>query len=231
MKKLTKANLIRITKKKLSELGYIELQDTLTGSNGLFGKQIEKDFFLTLGLEISRYYHSMFTASFYLSKTTRWGSVWGDIPQECYERVGHFLTPEERKKYLSEEFQKEGILDAWCDAANEKEVANFIEVVRVSEERFVRQKDLPKKIESSREIKELLECAAMVIDKATINNVNGRSYQFLPTRAIDDIPMNWFRAAEEVLSQRKAILNANTVKLLAADAWRQKKIKEVKVIH
>jgi hypothetical protein len=229
--KLTKAKLIGITAKKLNELGYIELQDTLTGSNGLFGKKIQKDFFLTLGLEISRYYHSMFTASFYLSKTTRWGSVWGDIPHECYERVGHFLTPEERKKYLSEEFHQEGVIDAWWDGANEKEVANFIKIVKISEERFVGQKDLSHKIESSTEIKELSESAAIVIDKATTNNFNGRSYQFLPTKVIDDIPINWFRAAEEVLSQRKPILNANTVKLLAADAWHQKKIQEVNQIH
>src|ERR1700712_5244362 len=100
--KLTKQNLIRITKKGLRELGYLEVKDTTSGAQGLYIKLIENDLYLTLGLTISRYYDSMFTASFYLSKTTIWAAIWGNMPENAYKRAGSFLTIEERKILLEE---------------------------------------------------------------------------------------------------------------------------------
>ncbi len=50
-------------------------------------------------------------------------------------------------------------------------------------------------------------------------------YQFIPDAKIGDIPADWFKAAEIALKNNDAILNKNTVKRLAADAWRQRNIK------
>ena len=50
--------------------------------------------------------------------------------------------------------------------------------------------------------------------------------EFQPNKIIDEIPFIWFEAAESVIRDNNGILNKNTVKLLAADAWRQVKLEE-----
>ena len=222
--KLTKLKLINLTKEELMKLGYQYVKDTLTGANGLFIKKVEPRYFLTLGLTISRYYDTQFTASFYLSKCTRWSSVWGDIPRESYERVGYFLSSEERKFYLNEHQLENNIQDLWWDANDPKAFEKFINIIKITEKRFLAQKDLLTKIENSLEIQELSKYALEVIAIAetTKCNIIDINYQFQPQKIIDDIPLHWFKASEMVIIKNKAILNANTVKLLAADSWRQK---------
>jgi hypothetical protein len=53
-----------------------------------------------------------------------------------------------------------------------------------------------------------------------ISSLNS-SYSFIPDKEIDRIPMEWFKAAEYTLKKHKAILNKNTVKSLAVDAFIQ----------
>lgn len=54
------------------------------------------------------------------------------------------------------------------------------------------------------------------------------NFNFSPKMKVDGIPMIWFKAAESILLNSGGILNANTVKLLAADAYRQKAIATIK---
>jgi len=218
--KLTKAKLIKQTKNELSKLGYHEIKDTITVAEGLYVKLIKKDLFITLGLTISRYYEARFTASFYLSKTTIWGAIWGDIPKDSYQRVAHFLTREERQVFLSNEYSKDDIIDAWWDVSNSA-IANFVYTVKITEKRFLEQPDLLNKIESSLEVKELQELSAQVIEERNSDKHDQFIYNFIPKKPIDDIPIRWFKTAERVLFFNNAIVNTNTVKRLAADAWRQ----------
>ena len=125
--KLTKAKLINATRDELIEMGYREVKDTVSGANGLFIKPIPEGFFLSLGLTISKFYDTRFTASLYLSKTTRWGSSWGDIPYESYRRVGRFLTKDERRLYLDDVHNAEGVSDAWWHFDSEGDIQKFIE--------------------------------------------------------------------------------------------------------
>ena len=224
--KLSKAKLIKKTKDKLNALGYYEVKDTITVANGLYIKLIEKDWFLTLGLTISNYYDSKFTASFYLSKTTIWGAVWGDIPKESYQRVGHFLTKEERYELLSEEYTKDGVTDAWWDGNDEQSIANFINTVEITEKRFLGQPDLLTKIENSLKVQELQMLSKLVMNELKKSNLEEFSYSFIPSKSIDDIPIEWFKASERVLAKNGAILNPNTVKRLAGDAWRMNIVKK-----
>ena len=222
--RLTKNRLINLVKDGLILFGYQHFADTLTGGQGLFVKKVKDDYFLTLGLEISRYYESMFSASYYLSKTTRWSSVWGDIPRECFERVGALLHQDERKEFLAEEYSKKNVIDAWWNADSEIAIQNFLKVVGVSENRLVENEELIAKIEDSKEVLEL-EQFALKTKNAVVKKDISIGLNFQPQKSIDGIPLIWFEAAETVLKSNGGILNNNTIKLLAADAWRQYNVK------
>ena len=226
--KLKKRKLLEETRDKVLALGYSEFKDSLMGTEGLFVKRLANGLLLTLGLEMSRLYDSRFTASYYLSKTTRWGAIWGDIPDECYGRVGRFLTTEERKLYLDAEHSKEGVIDAWWNANEYGAFENFFRVLEVTEARFLSQENLFSRIENSSDVRELASYSSGVIALVVDAKLPTRyDYQYIPSAPVDDVPLDWFKAAESTLLKQKGILNANTVKLLAADAWRQFKIKEV----
>jgi len=219
--KLTKAKLIKSVKPKIESMGFTEFKDTIEASQGLFVKVLANGLYLVLGLTISRFYDSMFTGNYYLSKTTRIGSTWGDIPKESYERVSAFLTKDERGKFLDEKY-KEGI-DGWWDGSNQDNIDNFLKVIELTQQRFIIQPELLKKIEESKEILELSLLAEMVKQIVSSNQVSAK-FDFQPEKEIDGIPFIWFKAAEIALKNRGGILNKNTVKFLAADAWRQSKL-------
>ena len=224
--KLTKANLIKEVRDGLIKLSYKEFKDSITGADGLFIKRIDHDFFLTIGMNKSRLYDWGFTAELYLSKCTIWGAVWGDIPGGSYVRVGTFLTKEQRLLYLDSEYQ---ILDgdAWWQADRDGDFQKFFETLKIMEEHLLNQGELLRKIDSSIEVRELVDQATAVfkiLDNGTSDEID---YKFIPKKEIDGIPMVWFKAAEMVLMKEGYILNKNTVNRLAADAWRQKKMREV----
>ena len=224
--KLTKNKLIYLVKDELEKLGYTYITDSLTGAQGLFAKNVKGIYYITLGLEISKYYDSMFSASYYLSKTTRWSSVWGDIPRDSFERVGVLLHRNERNKFLSDEYNREGVVDAWWNIEEPRSIPNFIETIKISGVRFQDNIMLIKSIDESSEIAELFELAQKTKD-AVKNKQICCTLEYQPNKIIDEIPVIWFEAAESVLRNNKGILNKNTVKLLAADAWRQVILQEI----
>lgn len=221
---LTKKNLISATVHKLVELGYTKFEDGFFGSDGLFVKCVSEGFFLSLGLTISKTYATMFTGTYYLSKSTRWGSLWGDIPQASYKRVGSFLTSEERNQLLSDKFKIEGVKDAWW-AADSRGINNFITAVSLTEERFIAQPNLITDIEKSVEVNMLAEYSSSVIDLVKSGKEVKQNYSFIPAKSINNIPIEWFKASEITIDQYRSILNINTVRLLAADAWKINMIK------
>jgi len=219
--KLKKAQLVKLLRKKIEKLGYLEIKNSQLGSDGLFVKKIGDGYFLTLGLTISRFHSDSFTASFYLSKSTRFGSVWGDIPIESYKRIGHFLTKEEREEYLDEEYNQEGVVDAWWRGIDDLTISHFISAIEKTEMRFLEQPNLLKKIDASSEVREFTESVRLLLAKISSDEFEGESFKFIPKRPIDDIPLKWFKAAEKTINERGGLINENLVKLLAADAWNQ----------
>jgi hypothetical protein len=222
--KLTKNKLIKLTKDQIESLNYREVKDTITGAQGLYIKLINKDLYLTLGLTISRYYESKFTGAFYLSKLTSWSMFGGDIPMSSYQRIGRFLTIEERSKLLEIEYSKDGVIDAWWDVSSEQSIISFIEAIRITERRFLSQPHLMEDILGSNDVARFENRARLVTKKVnSIDDVTYKDvmYKFIPTKPVDDIPIEWFKAAELVLIEEHAVVNTNVVKNLGADAYRQ----------
>lgn len=224
--KLKKKTLILLVRDGLKEMGYTEVEDSITGAQGLFIKIIKNEYFLCLGLTISNFYESRFTATFYLSKTTRWGATWDDIPDDSYVRAASLLTEEQRIRLLDQELNANSKTDGWWLANDNKEIHNFIESVQNAEKRIINDNRLFQSIDRSIEINNLVGYVVEVFKIVKSGVDNTFKYRFLPTNNIDDIPMEWFKAAETALTKMGGILNKYTVIDLAADAWRQKTIRE-----
>jgi len=219
MPKLTKKKLISLTKKGLSYLGYTPIKTTIIPAQGLYIKTVG-ELYLSLGLTIHRFYDCKFTGDYYLSKITSWATYWGDIPKNSYCRVGQFLTEEERGDLLHKDQSKVGI-DAWWDLDDEGAVENFLEAVRITESRFVNQEGLIDAIAHSKDIDEMWKLGQSTLDIVTANALSAGDFKFTPNKSIDDIPLEWFMAAEQAIKTEGIILNVNTVKNLAARAYVQ----------
>jgi hypothetical protein len=96
-------------------------------------------------------------------------------------------------------------------------------VIEIAEPRFIDQPNLMKKIKQSQDIKTLSLYSERVKVAVSKNPIYGE-LNFIPAKEVDEIPMDWFKASEMVLKESKEILNAHTVKRLAADAYRQYKL-------
>ncbi|MGF7028210.1 MULTISPECIES: hypothetical protein [Bacteroidota] len=226
--KLTKAKLITKVKAPLATLGYLYFKDSISSAQGFFSKKLENGFYLSLGLTIDRYMESEFTGCFYYSKTTRWASVWGDIPTESYERPGFLMSTEERRIYFDTE--NEQFCDYWWDGSDDSSVASFIEVIKLTESRLYEDRLLTKRIEDSLSVSQLRNYADEV--KKLVSDIEklNFTYSYLPDKEIDGIPMQWFKASEYILKEQNGILNKNTVKNLASDAFIQRTIDNLSAI-
>jgi len=220
--KLTKAKLIAKVKAPLEKLGYIFFKDPISSAQGFFSKKLDNGLYLTLGLTISRHMESNFTGSFYYSKTTRWAAVYDDIPEESYVRPGFLMSKEERKIYFNTE--NELLLDYWWNGFDDSSVASFIEVIELTESRLYEDRLLTKKIEDSLIASQMKNYADEVMKLvADIEKLNF-TYFYLPDKEVNGIPMRWFKTSEYVLKKHNGILNTNTVKNLASDAFVQSTI-------
>lgn len=220
--KLTKKILKKKIQDKLIELGYIGVSDSASAADLLYIKRVENKFYLTLGLTISNYYDTRFTGAFYLSKSTIWSAIWGDIPKKSYVRIGKFLQPNERRELLSDEFNKVNVMDAWWDGDDDNSINSFISAVEITEKRFINQPNLFLDIENSNTVNEIYTLSQKVIKE--LGNVEDDSfvYKFVSDKPILGIPKKWIMSAEKVLSDsNNTITNRNTVVRLAVDAWRQ----------
>ncbi|WP_286776784.1 hypothetical protein [Sphingobacterium sp. UBA2074] len=217
--KITKAKLTSKVKAPLEILGYTYFKESISGAQGFFSKKLENGFYLTLGLTIHRYMDSEFTGAYYYSRTTRWSAVWGDMPEESYKRPGFFMSKEERKAYFHTE--NENLRDYWWDGFDDSSIASFVEVIKLTETRLFENTELTKKIEESLSVSQLKNYAVEV--KKLVNNIDklNLSYSYLPDKEIDGIPIQWFKASEFVLKEQNGIINKNTVKNLASDAFIQ----------
>lgn len=220
--KLRKQKLIKLVKDGLHSLGYEEFKDTQLGTSGLFCKYVGEGFFLTLGLEISRLYECSYTASYYLSKTTRWASLGFDIPRKCWQRIGELLTDEERFSYFGENSL---VRDKWWDSIEIDEVNDFLEKVSKTQSRIVEDRRLKQEIEESVEIAR--QCRVdQLIQRVVLSPqqevLQGIEFEYLPERNIESIPLIWFKAAEYVrrFEEKEPKVDKAWVFLDAADAYR-----------
>lgn len=218
--RLTKAKLNTLLRKGLSDLGYTEFKDSISGYQGLYAKKLDNGLYLSLGLTIHRYYEDAFTADFYLSETTFVGATWGDIPKKSDQRPGGLLFAEEILKYEDGDLNVKGSHDIWWHGYDDEALSDFIQVISFTEPRFINQPDLILAIKNSKDGKLISQCALKTIEFAIENKLND-PYDFLPPKEIDNIPMIWFMAAEKAMIELKESLSVNGVKATASDAYRQ----------
>ena len=221
--KLTKTKLEKILTPSLEDMGYTWIKNTIYPFQGIYVKKISPNLFLTLGLTISRYYNDSFTGNFYLSKTTRISCVWGDIPEKSYERIGFLLTDKELAKYREEGSH---LRDIWWEGLVPASVDDFVSCVKLCEPRFCNDMKLREEIEKSLEVNKLHKYSEKTM-KIVDNIPRCVNYEFIPIKEIDNIPMKWFMAAEYTLRSNKDIVNKNTVKGLARDAFIQHCLKRM----
>ena len=222
----TKKELVKRVALGLKAMGYYEIEGALTGSAALFYKQFS-GLILTLGLELSTRYKEKFTASFYLSPSFHWSYLPKGFPKAAYQRIGRFLTIEERLRLLDRSFSEPGVLDAWWGGFQEDVVRHFLEAVQLSEPRFLEQPGLINEILSCEEIIKHMDMISQTI--STANNLkekpSGLSAQ--PRRLAAKTPAQYFWAAEIVLSTSEPdLVSSSYVQLLAVDAWRCKTLKK-----
>lgn len=214
--KLTKKKLILVLKQKLESLGFKYVQDTRPQCQANFIMKVEDNLFLTLSLDIHRYYDSMFTCSYYLSPIILVGAIWGDIPKDSYTRPGFILSVDEFANFSKNE--NLNARDIWFDGFNEMDVNSFVEIVKLTYKRFSSNTDLINRIKLSKDVKLLENLSQETLDKA-IKKEFCDNLGFQPDKELDGVPFDWFKAAETVIRKQNYVLNKNTVRNLAFDAY------------
>lgn len=220
--KINKAKLLKAVKYEIETLGFKDLNECENSFYGFFGKKTSNGYFLTIALEKSNLYYHKFTASLYLSKTTRLGSIWGDIPSRSYQRIAGLLSKEERQRLLPNEYHGELMKDGWWHDLDERSISCFTEAISIAEQRIMTP-NLLEAIDESLEVKKLARWAELVLAKVSSMNYDysKHAHLFIPLKQIGRIELVWFAAAEEVLKEEHGILNKNSVGALAVDAFAQ----------
>lgn len=216
---LNKKTLIKALEKGLKDQHFIAFEDSFFGVSKLFIKIIKPNLFLTLGLETSRFEKDIFTGSFYLSKTTCWSCIWGDIPKESFKRIGALLSKTEKANFLGDDFEAT-VEDSWWNSNNTDVFNDFLEAIQTAEINFIIP-ELVDEINRSKDAIDLYELSMKVI--SMIRNkeiIEDLDLKFVPEKEIDNIPKKWFNAAEIVLRNNNEVINKNRVRLLASDAYR-----------
>lgn len=104
---------------------------------------------------------------------------------------------------------------------DDSSVSSFIEVIKLTESRLYKDPLLTEKIEDSLSASQLKNYADEVKKFVISIEKLNLSYSYLPDKEIDGIPIQWFKASEYILKMYEGILNKNTVKALASDAFIQ----------
>jgi len=207
--KLTKAKLISRVKPGLTLLGYHWFKDSITGCDGLFVKKLPNNFYLSIGMNIHRFYEDCYTCDYYLSLTTCINCLWGDIPALSSKRPGELLSDEEIGSSRNH--------DIWW--SGDSSIVEFLSVIKITEPRFINNMELLNDIKRSNDVNLLYKLASETIN--SVDNLPNIIYSYTPPKDIDNIPQKWFLAAEFVLKKFGDDINFHQVKRLAADAYRQ----------
>ena len=215
----SRRQLLRSLLKRLQEQGYQSVPGPMSGAAAAFYKPVDQ-LFLTLGIQFSTRYTDRFTGAFYLSRSFEWAYVPEGFPEEAYQRIGRFLTPEERARLLTPFFAQAGVVDAWWVGFEESTVTAFIEAVKVTEPRFLRQSGLREAVlacDSLRRHRDLLEEVSQ-----TARTLTGPPPELVhqPGSYVKAAGPQWYWAAEVVLRHRAQKVNRGSVGMVALDAWR-----------
>jgi hypothetical protein len=96
---------------------------------------------------------------------------------------------------------------------------DFVNVVKVTEDRFLKTPGLLEQLSESSEIQELVAQSSRVIDIVSQKTIAETEQMRFPLKY--QISEDWFIAAESVLKDMGSLINSKVVARLAADSWRQ----------
>lgn len=220
--KISKTNIVKSFKQPLSNIGFRYIEDTTTVAKGLFYKRINNEYILTLGFVISKF-GSGFTASYYLSKTFEFGFIPGDFPHEAYQRISVFLEKNEKNGLIEEPWVKNGLLDAWWSDLSKHSIDCIIDVIKITEHRFLNQSNLFEMISSSLRLQNhlnmLKKVQGIVTESSDIVKINTLSSH--PINVKYNIPIEWYQAAEQVLSNERPLeVTPKFIEFIAIESWR-----------
>jgi len=214
----------KLTKKKLLRLitpHFIANDYTLFyGKNGIFSSLFVKrkeDLFLSVCMNIHRFYDDQFTADLYLSTMTRFACTWGDIPKRCYTRPGWYLTEEELSKYL-----RDGNVfpDIWWDSSPES-IEAFISILKIAEKRMFEDHELIENIHKSKELVQLTNNTFSVIKAVEAHNQKENRLSLSNTGNVHLKPPEcWYEEAELFWRNKKDNYSQMAIVDLAQDAYR-----------
>lgn len=215
---LKKKKLIQAVKPYLEELGYTSFIESQSMSSGLFCKYLGDNLFLTIGLEIHRYYDCRYTCSFYYSRTTDWAQLEGDTPKNCLQRIGELLSQDEITRYYGADST---VYDLWWDSLDLDTIEDFIKTIKMTAPRIISDTSLRLAIENSKTISRAVHLSKIICRIARNGTIPCTSFDYLPTREVDKIPMIWYMAAEFVRREEGEKLSPNYVLCNAAEAYRR----------
>lgn len=214
--KLTNKKLLQLLSPSFSSFGYTFFKGKDFPS-GLFVKR-ENDLFMTLGLNIHRFYDDSFTMDMYLSTTTRFACWWGDIPFRSYTRPGYYLTDDELINYREEGSK---LIDIWWDCSSVS-IDDFLRVFRIAEKRKFSDTVLIDSIRQSKDVARLYEMSKLVRESVEKrSSIEGRDILFSPNDKNMRAPAIWHEEAERVLLSLGSSINSLAIVSLAEDSFRQ----------
>jgi hypothetical protein len=216
----SRRHVIQDVSRRLEALGYRRVPGPIDGAAVVSYKAVD-DLILTLGVQFSTRYADRFTGSFYLSRSLEWAYLPHGFPANAYQRVGRFLSVEERARLLQPFFSQRGVVDAWWEGTEAPVLSAFWEAIKLTEPRFLGQPGV---------ITTVRECEALALHRVILEEVarTGRDLVVAP-QDLNHQPSShykgagprWYWAAEIVLRRYKPdAVNPAFVGLVALDAWR-----------
>lgn len=164
---------------------------------------------LTVGLIESVRHKERLTAELALSGHTQLTMSFPDAPR-ARQRVGGFLTPEERQALLDPEYCAPGVRDAWWNGRTAESVRRIAEAIELAVPRFLGQPGLAEEIERSRGHQAYVARLAAVA-QTSVPPIH------LATRSP---PSEWIEAAYKLLTEAAPKHRRRFAEEVAADAWR-----------
>ncbi len=204
------------------KMGYTYFKDTISAANGLFVKKIDEKIYVCIGIDTSNLYENAFDCNYYMGQSLTYALLYDGI-RDAYLRSWQLLSKEELNKYCSIGVFSEYF---WWHSDDANSIESFKEAVLLTEPRLISNFDLRKRIITNKEAKHQQDLTTKV-RKLVKNGVPIIKTHFVPEKEKDGIPLIWFTAAEYVQKDEK-YFNKNTVFRLAADAYRQYVLDEMK---
>lgn len=213
--KLKKNDLIKALRPGFETLGYHFFKDSITGAQGLFGKKVSDDMYLQVALNIHRFYEDAFTVDLCFTNATHLFDDREDIPIGCNVRPGQLLSTKERIKYY-----QANVCDYWWSLYNEDIRPAFFDMLSLVEHRLINNSQLVSAIRESIRLKSEVLCEQWVIE-CFFHKQFASDIKYTPGTPKDNIPLDWFRAAETLLLTLIEETSFTKVCSLASESFRR----------